>query len=60
VLLSLDTRRIQRPIGHQRIYDPTRDELFAAELGAGATGNGQPIRVKEMLAVLHEISDYSD
>jgi hypothetical protein len=30
------------------IYDPTR---------AGATGNGQPIRVNEMLAVLREISD---
>jgi myo-inositol-1(or 4)-monophosphatase len=27
------------------IYDPTRDELFAAERGAGATLNGQPIRV---------------
>jgi myo-inositol-1(or 4)-monophosphatase len=27
------------------IYDPTRDELFAAELGGGARTNGQPIRV---------------
>ncbi len=27
------------------IYDPCRDELFAAERGAGATCNGQPIRV---------------
>jgi myo-inositol-1(or 4)-monophosphatase len=26
-------------------YDPTRDELFAAEAGAGATLNGKPIRV---------------
>ncbi len=24
------------------IYDPTRDEMFAAEKGAGATLNGQP------------------
>jgi myo-inositol-1(or 4)-monophosphatase len=27
------------------IYDPTRDEMFAAERGAGATCNGAPIRV---------------
>ncbi len=27
------------------IYDPTRDELFAAERGAGATCNGKQIRV---------------
>ncbi len=27
------------------IYDPTRDELFAAEKGSGAHLNGQPIRV---------------
>lgn len=26
-------------------YDPTRDELFAAEKGRGATMNGKPIRV---------------
>ncbi len=26
-------------------YDPTRDELFAAEKGRGATLNGKPIRV---------------
>ena len=26
-------------------YDPTRDELFAAEAGGGATLNGKPIRV---------------
>src|SRR5262249_29402705 len=30
------------------IYDPTRDEMFAAERGAGATLNGQPIRVSEI------------
>ena len=27
------------------IYDPTRDEMFAAERGGGAVLNGQPIRV---------------
>src|SRR3989449_6392584 len=27
------------------IYDPTRDEMFAAELGKGALLNGQPIHV---------------
>jgi myo-inositol-1(or 4)-monophosphatase len=30
------------------IYDPTRDELFAAERGAGATLNGERIRVSEV------------
>lgn len=30
------------------IYDPTRDELFAAERGAGATLNDQPIRVSDV------------
>ena len=30
------------------IYDPTRDELFAAERGAGATLNGRPIRVSDV------------
>lgn len=30
------------------IYDPSRDELFAAERGAGATLNGQPIRVSDI------------
>ncbi len=29
------------------IYDPMRDELFAAERGAGATLNARPIRVSE-------------
>ncbi len=27
------------------VYDPTRDEMFAAERGAGATLNGKPIHV---------------
>ncbi len=30
------------------IYDPNRDELFAAECGAGATCNGEKIRVSEI------------
>ncbi len=30
------------------VYDPTRDELFAAERGAGATLNDRPIRVSEI------------
>ncbi|HZS07751.1 MAG TPA: inositol monophosphatase family protein [Blastocatellia bacterium] len=30
------------------IYDPSRDEMFAAERGAGATLNGQKIRVSEI------------
>lgn len=29
------------------IYDPTRDELFSAELGKGAKLNGEPIRVSK-------------
>jgi len=37
------------------IYDPTRDELFAAERGAGATLNGEPIRVSEVGALDHAL-----
>jgi len=29
------------------VFDPNRDELFAAERGSGATLNGEPIRVRE-------------
>ncbi|MDP9379108.1 MAG: inositol monophosphatase [Chloroflexota bacterium] len=29
------------------VYDPVRDELFAAQRGQGATLNGQPLRVSE-------------
>lgn len=29
------------------VYDPSRDEMFAAEEGRGATRNGEPIRVSE-------------
>ena len=30
------------------LYDPTRDELFSAERGAGARLNGEPIRVSNL------------
>jgi len=33
------------------VFDPNRDELFAAERGAGATCNGAPIRVREGAAL---------
>jgi myo-inositol-1(or 4)-monophosphatase len=33
------------------IYDPTRDELFVAERGAGATLNGERLRVSEVEAL---------
>ena len=33
------------------IYDPTRDELFAAEKGKGASLNGQPIHVSKTAAL---------
>lgn len=33
------------------VYDPTREELFVAERGEGATLNGTPIRVSQTAAV---------
>lgn len=30
------------------IYDPTRDELFAAEKGSGASLNGEPLRISKV------------
>ena len=33
------------------VYDPVRDEMFAAAHGAGATRNGQPIRVSGCEAI---------
>jgi myo-inositol-1(or 4)-monophosphatase len=33
------------------VFDPNRDELFAAERGGGATCNGTPIRVREGAAL---------
>ena len=30
------------------VYDPTRDDLFVAERGAGASLNGRPIRISEV------------
>src|SRR5581483_3068494 len=34
------------------VYDPTRDELFAAERGRGAFLNGRPIRVSSTAALV--------
>ncbi len=42
IALTLDSRPILGVV-----YDPMRDELFAAEAGKGATLNGAPIRVSE-------------
>ncbi|MDR5746373.1 inositol monophosphatase family protein [Caballeronia sp. LZ029] len=35
------------------LYDPMRDELFAARRGAGATLNGQPLRVSSIDDIEH-------
>jgi len=37
------------------LYDPTRDELFAAERGHGATLNGNPIRVSKTARLAESI-----
>ncbi len=37
------------------IYDPTRDELFAAEKGGGATLNGKPIHVSTTTTLAESI-----
>jgi myo-inositol-1(or 4)-monophosphatase len=37
------------------IYDPTRDELFAAELGSGAFLNGQPIQVSKTASLAESL-----
>ena len=37
------------------VYDPTRDEMFAAEKGAGATLNGRAIRVSHTKSVAESI-----
>jgi myo-inositol-1(or 4)-monophosphatase len=37
------------------LYDPTRDELFAAERGAGATLNGKPIHVSKTATLSESI-----
>src|SRR5450631_1112995 len=37
------------------LYDPTRDELFAAERGRGATLNGKPIRVSKTARLAESI-----
>jgi myo-inositol-1(or 4)-monophosphatase len=37
------------------VYDPLRDELFAARRGGGATLNGQPMRVSETSELLRAL-----
>ena len=37
------------------LYDPTRDELFAAERGKGATLNGKPIQVSKTTSLAESI-----
>jgi myo-inositol-1(or 4)-monophosphatase len=37
------------------IYDPTRDELFAAERGGGASLNGQRIRVSKVMRLAESL-----
>lgn len=37
------------------LYDPTRDELFAAERGQGATLNGKPLRVSKTTRLAESI-----
>ncbi len=54
VSLALEQRALEhRPDESARriagvVYDPTRDELFAAAQGGGAQLNGQPIRVSKI------------
>ncbi|HTV65111.1 MAG TPA: inositol monophosphatase family protein [Bryocella sp.] len=37
------------------LYDPTRDEMFTAERGAGATLNGKPMHVSKTTRVLESL-----
>ena len=37
------------------LYDPTRDEMFAAERGQGATLNGKPIHVSQTAALAESL-----
>jgi myo-inositol-1(or 4)-monophosphatase len=37
------------------VYDPTRDEMFAAEKGSGASLNGRPIRVSRTAALAESL-----
>ncbi len=51
VSMALEYRPAESSVPAQRIagvvYDPTRDELFTAELGKGALLNGKPIHVSQ-------------
>lgn len=46
--VSIGLEKIGAGIVIGAIYDPTRDEMFAAERGQGATLNGRQIRVSEV------------
>jgi myo-inositol-1(or 4)-monophosphatase len=46
--VSVALERVGHGIALGVVYDPTRDELFAAERGEGATLNGRRIRVSEV------------
>jgi myo-inositol-1(or 4)-monophosphatase len=46
--VSIGLEKIGAGIVVGAIYDPTRDEMFAAERGQGATLNGRQIRVSEV------------
>lgn len=46
--VSIALERIDQGVVLGVVYDPTRDELFAAERGEGATLNGRRIRVSEV------------
>ncbi len=55
VSLALEHQAVQERLSGQRgqriagvVYDPTRDELFAAEQGRGAHLNGKPIHVSKV------------
>jgi len=37
------------------VYDPVRDEMFAAEAGIGATVNGQPLRVSAVTRLVRAL-----
>ncbi len=47
VSMALEHRASQAQRIAGVVYDPTRDEIFTAELGKGATQNGKPISVSK-------------
>ncbi len=53
VSIALVRKDEQREVGI--LYDPTRDEMFAAERGQGATLNGKPIHVSRTAALAESL-----